>query len=208
MSDNNNNDTSVVKIVTDSLSNIFRHIIPGIIIITLAHFCMPELFLGLEFKETGNFVILGAVAIAIGNFWYAFHRYTFHQLCDFIFYVLVIRKRFKKEYPKKSDYYNWISRHSIESFDIRKTDRELIGMVHIRSAHHILLFISCEALIFFSYFMSNTSKLIQYKWYLFGVGIVGFLLSCSLWYSVPWYMEQNVFRDVMEDKDSKSKKHK
>jgi hypothetical protein len=84
--------SEAVKAITDEISNIFRHIVPGIIILGFAYKSHPAWFENLSFNNTMHIIFLVVVALAVGNFLYVSHRYTIHHLFDWLCYLYRERK--------------------------------------------------------------------------------------------------------------------
>jgi hypothetical protein len=169
-----------VKTVTGEFSRIFRHLIPGVIIMGLSYLSHPSWFSGVNPSNKSLYwIILGVLSLAIGNFWYVFHRFTVHNLVDWVYY------RFR--FGKWKDYRSWLSIHIQKSFDSGKNNDELKKFVHFRSAQVILLFIVAEALILFSLWHENSTVFdtLQQKIFIFGlviffVGLIQFWIGFNL----------------------------
>jgi len=96
------NVNEVVRTVRESVSTVFRHIFPGVLIILLGSFSIPSYFAQLETDNTASIIVLGAIAMVIGNVWYVFHRYAILQIVDFIAYA----SKWKGE-PARKDKWNY-----------------------------------------------------------------------------------------------------
>jgi hypothetical protein len=132
-----------IKVVFDQLSRIFRHLLPGALVIGLASIAHPKWFDYINFSNSWHMTILALIAIVVGNLWYVLHRYTIHQLIDYLLYV--------KRNSKIKGYITWLSAYLDKSFKFAKGNPELKNHLHFRSAQIILLFIFCESLILFSF---------------------------------------------------------
>src|SRR5256885_4289739 len=74
-------ENDIVKQITEGLSGIFRHMLPGLAILGVAAVSHPSWFPPWSTLNEGwHIAILGTIALTVGNVWYVAHRYTVHQL--------------------------------------------------------------------------------------------------------------------------------
>ena len=70
----------------ESVSTVFRHILPGILILMVCTLAKPAWFPPFDLQDSSSLLILGAIAMVIGNAWYVFHRYCVLQIVDWLAY--------------------------------------------------------------------------------------------------------------------------
>jgi len=158
-----------IKTISGQLSGIFRHIIPGVIILGFAYGSHPSWFKKVYPTNSTDWMVLAMLSIVIGNLWYVVHRFTIHFLFDFICY------RFRE--GKWSGYQQWLIAHIDHSFAVPEYKRKLQNFVHCRSSQIILLFIIAEALIIFSLWFEAESVFSTYNTFFLIVGVVLFLVA-------------------------------
>ncbi|MBZ5593947.1 MAG: hypothetical protein LAP39_17035 [Acidobacteriia bacterium] len=70
--------------IADNLGTLFRHLLPGALIIGFAAVTHPLWFAGLGLKpEWPHLAITGVIAVAVGNACYAVNRYGVYQVVDY-----------------------------------------------------------------------------------------------------------------------------
>lgn len=74
----------VIKAVEENLGRVFRHILPGILIIGAGHASHPSWLRSVNFDSPWHLLTLGLLALAVGNTWYAVHRYGIEQFIDMV----------------------------------------------------------------------------------------------------------------------------
>ena len=66
--------SDAIKSTFNVLGEIYRHLLPGILIIGVAAISLPSWFDKLDIVKGEWFVILGIIALISGNVWFDFHR--------------------------------------------------------------------------------------------------------------------------------------
>lgn len=155
----------LIQHASGDLSRVFRHMLPGVVILGVAYLSHPTWFETLDASQGWHLVILVVIAIAIGNFWYVLHRYTLHQLLDWICYR--IREKKWKGYSK------WFYKHVCNSFSVQKKVGDLWKHVHFRSAQIIFMFIVGEVLLLFVTWHDTESTIASFRLFF---GIAGIFL--------------------------------
>lgn len=178
-----------IKTITSEFSRIFRHLIPGVLIIGLSYISHPSWFSWVNPRDKSIYwILLGLLSIAVGNIWYVVHRFTVHNLIDWLCYRI--------RFSKWKNYTKWLSKHIQRNFIPIVDKEELKKFVHFRSSQIILLFILAEALIIFSFWHEKETVFAYYKWVFLIVGavisIAGFI---QLWIGF------NLDVDVVENQD-------
>jgi len=82
--------------ITDNLGPVFRHLLPGVLIIGAARITHPSWFSGFNSSSWSFLAVAGTIAIAAGNAWFTVNRYIIHQVVDYGFW------RCKLQGPAKS----------------------------------------------------------------------------------------------------------
>jgi hypothetical protein len=72
--------------IAKHLASIFRHLLPGVLVVGAVGFAFPEQFVRVRLGDTHHQILLAVIALTIGNVWFALNRYFFHQLIDYTFY--------------------------------------------------------------------------------------------------------------------------
>lgn len=72
----------VLADIGDNLGAIFRHLLPGVLAIGVARVTHPSWFVNVQ-PQWPSLVVIGVIAIAVGNAWFAINRYGVHQIVDF-----------------------------------------------------------------------------------------------------------------------------
>jgi hypothetical protein len=196
------NVNDILKQFFDLLSYIFRHVIPGIIIILLAFLYFPFIFVDFDPKESYHVIFLGIIAISIGNLMYAFHRFTLHQLLD-ITYHLFYSSSFERESAPNFfnrlrmnfiNYFEWMSNHTFNYYKHEKTNKDLFSLTHNKSAQLITLFITFETIIIFDFFRNylrgcNNINLCYQELFpkILCIAWVGLVYCCIVCF-IPWIM--------------------
>jgi hypothetical protein len=73
--------------ITEHLGGIFRHMLPGILVVSCAKLAYPTR-LNFEANSWPHLLVIGAVSIAVGNAWFALNRYGVHQTLDYFLYLI------------------------------------------------------------------------------------------------------------------------
>jgi hypothetical protein len=174
--------SNIVKQVSDELSRIFRHMLPGLAVLGTAVVSHPSWFPEwATFDQGWHIAILAAVALTVGNVWYVIHRYTIHQIIDFCCYV--VRHR------KVTGYVAWFGNHVDRSFHVPDTEARLREHVHFRSAQIIFLFIIAESILVFSMKPQPCTFLARHQPWSWAAGIVLFLWCTFIQYPLGYSLD-------------------
>jgi hypothetical protein len=87
---------SIIAEIADNLGAVFRHLLPGVLIIGAARITHPSWFLGFNSSSWPFLAVAATVAIAAGNAWFTVNRYIIHQVVDYLLW------RCKLQGPAKS----------------------------------------------------------------------------------------------------------
>lgn len=158
-----------IKEIADQLSRIFRHMLPGLVVLGGTAAAYPSWFEPLRLSDPWNITVLAAISVAAGNAWYVLHRYTIHQFFDWILYL--IRE------GKAPGYLPWLSSFLDDRFAFARDNLKLSEHLHFRSSQIILMFILGEVTIFFAFQHESGSFFANNKAWLCLVGVVVFMAS-------------------------------
>jgi hypothetical protein len=169
-----------IREISNQLSRIFRHMFPGLFIVSAAYLAHRKWFCSLALERTWEAMLLALITLAVGNIWYVIHRYIVHQFVDYLLYVKRGRGREKcgcqwRGYPF------WLAEFIYESFHYKQREGELGRHLHLRSAEIILIYIVGEVLVVFSFWNEQTSFFACNEWlrYIgFGLIVAAFIQHC------------------------------
>jgi hypothetical protein len=117
--------------------------LPGFTILVAAATAHPSKF-KVEYLSNSLYLIaFAAVAILVGNTWYVFHRYSLHQLIDWIMYWRMAHKW--------KGYRDWLASHIYDSCHLKAAHNRVQEHTQFRSAQIIFMFITCEVALLFSF---------------------------------------------------------
>ena len=174
--------TDIIAAARESVSTVFRHILPGIIIIMVGGVSKPSLLpTGFNMNNTASLVIVGVIALAIGNVWYVFHRYFALQILDFVAYD----RRWKGQPSRAAEvqYRVDTAKHVSRFFRALPKNSAMARHIRDRFSSLNLMYIVSEALIIFTFLSDDTSSFRQYSYLTYGIGVVG-LVAATCQYSI------------------------
>lgn len=163
-----------VKEIADELGRIFRHLLPGVLIVAAARLSHPGWFAGSSWGEPRYLMLLTVVAIMVGNTWYVVHRYTLHELINMALYHWV------KKPPlfESSGYPDWLAKLVHASHLFPPHGHDLREHIWFRSAQVIYLAILGEVLLIFALLQPDPCSFFgQHRWWLVGCGVVVLLFA-------------------------------
>ena len=131
-----------IKEITEQLSNIFRHLLPGLVVIGAARLAHPHWFSAVCISNKWHVAVLVAIGVTVGNVWYVTHRYAIHQLIDYCHYAW--------SYRRLGGYYEWLSELMDGSFRFADQTPKFREHLRFRSSQVILLFIISEVMLVFA----------------------------------------------------------
>jgi hypothetical protein len=105
------------------------------------------------------------LSLVIGNIWYVAHRFTVHNIIDWLCYSIRM--------GTWGNYRSWLSKHIQRNFSSETGNEELKKFIHFRSSQVILILIVAEALILFSFWNENGELFNRHQW---GFGIFGLVI--------------------------------
>jgi hypothetical protein len=141
--------------ITQHLGGIFRHMLPGILVIAGARLAYPDWFHGVDLMSWQHLFVLGAISIAVGNTWFALNRYGVHQLVDYVLYM------FKSNGPARGNtkfaYLDDLGRYTYKSLHTPDTSMRARQHVAFRASTVLLALTVGEVLLAFSLFHASNS---------------------------------------------------
>jgi len=185
--------TEIIAAARESVSTVFRHILPGILIIMVGAVSKPSLLPeGFDMYNTASLVIVGVIALAIGNVWYVFHRYFALQILDFFAYD----RRWKGQPSRTAElqYRVDTGKHVRRFFRALPKNSAMARHIRDRFSSLNLMYIVSEALIIFTFFSDDTSSFRQYSYLTYGIGVVG-LVAATCQYSIARTIDEQ-FADL------------
>ncbi len=160
----------IVTEVADQLSRVFRHLLPGVLILGCAGVAHPRWFPALDFSKPWQLVFLGVVALIVGNTWYVVHRYTVHELMN------LAARGLRGEWR---GYPGWLAEHTYQGNIVPAPARQVREHLWLRSAQVVYLMITAEVAIFFALQPAVGTIVDRYRgWILVGGAI---LVLFALW---------------------------
>jgi hypothetical protein len=80
----NDPDRGLLADVTRDLVAIFRHMLPGVLVLGGGALAYPEWFENVDLKSWAHLVAVAVVSAAAGNTWFALNRSGLHQIVDYV----------------------------------------------------------------------------------------------------------------------------
>jgi len=152
----------IVQTITDNLGTFFRHLFPGVLIIGAAYVAHKSWFPCPEshpWESWQHVLIAAAIALAVGNIWFAVNRYVIHQSIDFVLYRCGVKG------PRKSGlgYFDDLGKYVAKSQCILEIPPQARQHVAFRASSVLLLYIAAEIGLLFSLWNEAGSLFAQYK---------------------------------------------
>jgi hypothetical protein len=145
--------------VVHHLSEIFRHMLPGILVIGGAKIAYPKFHIDLTSWQ--NVFVLAAISLAVGNTWFSLNRYGVHQIADYVFYL------FKSDGPARKDtkwvYVDDLGQYTCESLHAPETSSRAQRHVSFRASTVLLILTVGELLLVFAYWHAKCSFFARHR---------------------------------------------
>ena len=139
------NQEGIVSDVARHLASIFRHLLPGVLVLGAARLSYPHWFTSFKGDNTYHAVMLGVVTLAVGNVWFALNRYAVHQILDLAFYLMKMPGPVPRD-PKKDDYVNDLALFTRDSLAPDNPYQHIQEHVKFRASTVLLIFTVAELL--------------------------------------------------------------
>jgi hypothetical protein len=169
--------TSIVADISQHLGGVFRHMLPGILVIAGAAVAHPSWFRSIDFSSWQHLLALSVVAIGIGNTWFAFNRYGLYQLTDYILY----RMRSLGPVPtgEVPSYLDDLGRFAFRSLHTPATASRARQHLAFRASTILLIFTVGEMAIVFGGWHGRDSVLTGSGIWLIAAGLIA--LGLGIW---------------------------
>jgi len=148
-----------IKTIISNLSAFFRHVMPGVVVLSIAWASHPQWFCGLSLRQAQDVWILAVAALVLGNIFYIVHRNTVHQAIDWVVWFLIGRNG--------EDYITTIGKMTIRHFGFGLKVREYM---HLRNSQVVLMCVTGELLFIASIWKDDPSIA---KDYAVSFGVIG-----------------------------------
>jgi len=185
--------------VRESVSMVFRHILPGILIIIVSTLSKPSWSSQLRTDNTASIIILGSIAMVIGNAWYVFHRYFVLQVVDLVAYYF----NFKGQPSRvgRSNYRSDLAKHVSKYFSSLPKSSAMGKHIRDRFSSFNFMYIVSEVLVFFTIISDDASFLREYYSPILIFGILG-LVSATWQYSIVRVIDAEFVNPHPQNSDS------
>ena len=138
--------TEAIKAAFSSLSDIFRHVVPGALAIASLYISFPSAFDKFQVENSAHIWLLIGLSLVIGNMVYVLHRTILHQAIDFFVWAI--------SHAKSEDYIERIANMVKGHFTLPEEPRR---SMHLRNSQVILTAIFGELMIVSSHYHSPDS---------------------------------------------------
>jgi len=168
--------------VTRHLSGIFRHMLPGVLLLGGVALAYPEWFGNVDLKSWAHLAVLAVISIAAGNTWYALNRYGFHQVLDYILW------RARSHGPSRTSasrsYVDDLGRYARKSLHTPTRDEYARAREHVafRASTVLLILTVGELSVLFAFLHSPNSVFRGRQLYLLVVAAI--TLAIAIWQMV------------------------
>lgn len=169
--------TSVVADIAQNLGGVFRHMLPGVLVVAATYVAHPSWLASVAFTSWEHLVALAVLTIAVGNTWFAFNRYGFHQLLDYLLYRCGIEG--PAQHGKTSTYTDDLGKYTYKSLHTPDTAFRARQHVAFRASTVLLILTVGELAIVFSLWHGQDSVLVQHTGKLFLAGCVA--IAVAVW---------------------------
>lgn len=147
--------SGVLVDITRHLAGIFRHMLPGVLLVSGAAVAYPDWFANLDLKSWSHLALLTVISVAAGNTWFAFNRYGFHQFVDYILWC------FGSKSPAKTSesvsYIDDIGLYAQKSLHTPESSARAREHVAFRASTVLLILTVGEICCVFSFFHAKNS---------------------------------------------------
>ena len=165
----------IVESVWKSLSEIFRHFLPGILIIGAAYLSHPNCFDSVYLDEGKWLIVMAVIAITVGNTWFVMHRYCVQQVVDYGFCWFKVGGGLCRN--GKCDYLEKVAAHVFKYCNAVKQNPELGRHVRFRSLSVVLMYIVSELVIMFAIVPGADNALLPPHGWFALLGLICFAFS-------------------------------
>jgi len=180
MPEENKTTGGVLADISANLSGIFRHMLPGALLVGAARIAHPDWFLWVQLGSWQHLSVLAVLTVAVGNTWFGLNRYGLHQLFDFVLYLIGSKG---PAISTECQYLDDLGRYTYKSLHTPETSSHARSHVAFRASTVLLILTVGEADILFSLWHAPNSELAVYPlWVLWVCG--GAALLIGFWQMV------------------------
>jgi hypothetical protein len=174
------NPAGLLTEITQHLGAIFRHTLPGVLVLAIARLAYPHWFGGVDLKSWQQLTVLGGVSIAVGNTWFAVNRYGLHQIVDYVLYLS------KSKGPARGNtkwtYLDDLGTYSYKSLHTDDKSARARQHVAFRASTVLLLLTLGESVLGFSLHHEGCTVFARHPYLIMAVGVGAFL--AGIWQMV------------------------
>lgn len=157
MENGTQNTATVMRGIIEELGSIFRHVLPGTLVVGGAYLAYPEWFVKFNVGSWQHLGVLGVITLVLGNLLYTMNRYVVHQVIDLLLWLL--RLPGPARHSKSKSYVDDVGRYVPLAFRAAGRPGPLGRHVQFRSAATLLLLNVAELLVVFARCHAPESKL-------------------------------------------------
>ncbi|MDA8223065.1 MAG: hypothetical protein M0Z35_15505 [Desulfitobacterium hafniense] len=164
-----------VKSIGNALGAIFRHLLPGVLALSAIATARPFWFVKVDVSKAEWLVVLGVLAIVIGNVWFVLHRYVIQQIVDWFFWFCKAEGG-----PKRGEGYGvGIANHVWRFFSAPNVSEDIREHIRFRTSSVVLMYITAEVASVAALLAENESVLRSGRWWVLGAAIV--IFAAAVW---------------------------
>jgi hypothetical protein len=143
--------------ITEHLSGIFRHMLPGILVVAGARLAYPDWFCDVDLASWQHLLVLGAISVAVGNTWFALNRYGLHQAVDYFLYLIKSNGPARRNTLFAFTYLDDLGQYTHKSLHTLDTSERAMEHVKFRASTVLLALTVGELLCFFKFYHAPNS---------------------------------------------------
>jgi hypothetical protein len=148
---------SLVGDISNNLSPIIRHLLPGILILCATHIAYPSWFTRMDLTLWTHVLVAGVIAVVAGNVAFVVNRYFIHQLIDWLAYMLAFEAPARKGWP---NYLEDLGKHVVNS---DKLSSDIGRHIIFRTSSILFLYTIVELTLIFSFWHDPMSPFALYQ---------------------------------------------
>ena len=138
MADSDKRPIGILGDISDQLAGIFRHMLPGVLVVGTARLAYPDLIAIPKLDSWQNVLVLAVITTVLGNTWFALNRYGLHQVVDYVLYL------FKSNGPARTGpilgfaYLDDLGKYTRKSLHTPETSRRAADHIRFRASTVLL----------------------------------------------------------------------
>lgn len=181
--------TEIVGSIGKAFGAIFRHLLPGVLVLSAAAAARPSWFMRIDISKSEWLVVLGVLAVVIGNVWFVLHRYCVQQLVDLAFWSFKFQGSPKRG---ETEYHSGVAAHvwNFFSTDVPEDIREHL---RFRASSVVLMYITSEVALLAVFLAEEDSIIAPRRCALVIAGVL--ILLAAIWQN---YLVRRLERYVVE----------